>query len=348
MARLDYWLAEKTGIPIQHITREILYTYKQDVDRIQEALSADNRDKARKEIAALRDKLVTEFNRDRKIDKAIDGYLSKTEQLAKATQDQLDVVQAKLDKLSNIELQKSSIKVNDGFLVAFSKICFYSILGSHIILPPIFGMINGLRNVGDMISGQEDKPLVGMALPSGLYTGVGAAIGDPGNIGPHHIDLKADIDPNKIDDDDAWIPIVEMYDSIAAGYEAEGMRIEFSNATMDKKYNNAAIYDRHAPLAEKIQMLQDADDAHAEHTNGPRDHLAESDYYAAEIGKDRGYQVDKNIPAPILIPNLVGAEVRYDTATNYGAFLTMYKDGVKVLTIGHGDSNKELPENKEL
>lgn len=127
---------------------------------------------------------------------------------------------------------------------------------------------------------------------------------------------------------------VAMMDQLAAGYAAQGRKIEFSNSMIAN-----AVYDPNASMEEKSALLQRAFEAH----NIPRGRAIDQggfnsiDYYAPLIGENRfGSSVEGQ---DILIPTIGGSKVNYAQGGGYGGFVTLTDDqGRVILKTGHGDT----------
>ena len=126
---------------------------------------------------------------------------------------------------------------------------------------------------------------------------------------------------------------VKMMDQLAAGYAAQGRKIEFSNAAVAD-----SVWDVNAPYEDKAALLQRAFEAH----QIPRGRSIDAggfnriDYYAPINEENRfGSSVEGN---DILIPTLGGTDVDYSSGGNYGAFVELKdKDGNIIFRTGHGD-----------
>ena len=126
---------------------------------------------------------------------------------------------------------------------------------------------------------------------------------------------------------------VKMMDQLAAGYAAQGRKIEFSNAAVAGE-----IYDPSASYEEKADLLQRAFHAH----QIPRGRAIDAggfnriDYYAPLKEETRfGSSVEGQ---DILIPTIGGTKVDYASGGNYGAFVELKDDqGNTILRTGHGD-----------
>jgi hypothetical protein len=127
---------------------------------------------------------------------------------------------------------------------------------------------------------------------------------------------------------------VAMMDQLAAGYAAQGRKIEFSNDMIAN-----TVYDPNASMEEKSALLQRAFEAH----NLPRGRAIDQggfnsiDYYAPLMGENRfGSSVEGH---DILIPTIGGSKVNYAKGGGYGGYITLTDDqGRVVLKTGHGDS----------
>ena len=158
---------------------------------------------------------------------------------------------------------------------------------------------------------------------TGLKTGKSAYIGGSDD---YHIDTKFSSSLSMEEK-------VRMMDQLAAGYAAQGRKIEFSNSMIAN-----TIYDPNASMEEKSALLQKAFEAH----NLPRGRAIDQggfnsiDYYAPLMGENRfGSSVEGQ---DILVPTVDGGKVNYHQGGGYGAFITMTDaQGNVILKTGHGD-----------
>lgn len=170
---------------------------------------------------------------------------------------------------------------------------------------------------------QQSQQQTSGALNTGLKTGASQYIGGSSD---YHIDtkFKSSLSMEKK---------VQMMDQLAAGYAAQGRKIEFSNSAIAN-----SIYDPNATYEEKAALLQKAFEAH----NLPRGRAIDQggfnsiDYYAPLAEENRfGKSVEGQ---DILIPTMGGTEVEYHQGGGYGAFVALTDENDEVLLkTGHGD-----------
>tara|TARA_E500000318_G_scaffold83005_1_gene78514 strand:- start:3412 stop:6411 length:3000 start_codon:yes stop_codon:yes gene_type:complete len=166
-------------------------------------------------------------------------------------------------------------------------------------------------------------PSTSGAFNTGLKTGKSQYIGGSSD---YHIDTKFKSSLSMEEK-------VAMMDQLAAGYEAQGRKIEFSNAAI-----SGAVYDPNAQYEEKAALLQKAFEAH----NIPRGRAIDQggfnsiDYYAPLKDENRFGSSVKG--QDILIPTMGGTEVEYHQGGEYGAFVSLTDENDNVLLkTGHGD-----------
>ena len=161
------------------------------------------------------------------------------------------------------------------------------------------------------------------AFNTGLKTGASQYIGGSSE---YHIDTQFKSSMSMEEK-------VKMMDQLAAGYAAQGRKIEFSNAAVAGE-----IYDPGASYEAKADLLQRAFHAH----QIPRGRAIDAggfnriDYYAPLIDETRfGSSVEGQ---DILIPTIGGTKVEYASGGDYGAFVELKDDqGNTILRTGHGD-----------
>ncbi|MEA5452051.1 hypothetical protein VB780_25985 [Leptolyngbya sp. CCNP1308] len=168
------------------------------------------------------------------------------------------------------------------------------------------------------------------AIASGLFTGPRANIGGSS---PNHIDTKFSTSLS-------WEEIDAYFMQMAQAYQEQGRRIEFSNAAV-----SGQVYDPNADQADRIAMLRRAAGAHR-----PRAGFHSFDYYIPEGNDARSESPNSSSAgAEIMIPSAPGGRLDYGTAGNYGNFVRLYDaNGNLVMTTGHGDNRRALPQDRTL
>jgi tape measure domain-containing protein len=178
------------------------------------------------------------------------------------------------------------------------------------------------------VAGGESKG----AFQSGLYTGPSDRIGGSAD---YHID-------NKVARDLPWNKVVEMFDSMATAYRAQGRNIEFSNSGVA-----GSIYNEKDSQDVKEAMLKKAFEAHASQARDIAKGQRSIDYYIPKIGKTRFDSSAEG--AEQLLPSIKGARVDYGSGGGYGNYATIYdKNGKFLMAGGHGDNSKKLPSSRKL
>lgn len=239
-----------------------------------------------------------------------------------------------VEKFKGKQITKLSVadKIRESIVEAFTSI-WKKIKG---LIPNVLGAAaNALGGTFDLLTGgaanaatRFDLDLSGMSsdgvFNTGLKTGKSAYIGGSSD---YHIDTKFNASLSMEEK-------VAMMDQLAAGYAAQGRKIEFSNSMIANE-----VWNPNASMEEKSALLQRAFEAH----NIPRGRAIDQggfnsiDYYAPLMEQNRfGKSVEGN---DILIPTVGGADVNYHQGGGYGAFVTLTdENGNVILKTGHGDT----------
>ncbi|BAS57198.1 hypothetical protein NIES2135_34480 [Leptolyngbya boryana NIES-2135] len=167
----------------------------------------------------------------------------------------------------------------------------------------------------------------GGAIASGLFT---APTARNGGSAEYHIDTKF----HKSMSDATRIAIM---DGLAQAYEAQGKKIEFSNAAVAGE-----IYDYRDP--KRGELLKRAQSAHSHSQYSEWDSI---DYYIPNKNDNRFGKSAEN--AQIMLPTMPGGKVEYGSGGNYGNYALVYDSkGNLVLKTGHGDDGRSLPQSRSF
>ena len=167
---------------------------------------------------------------------------------------------------------------------------------------------------------------------TGLVTGPEQFIGmTPTSTGENSYHIDAKFSRNLTD-----TQLLMLFDNMAAGYAAQGRKIEFSNAGVAGE-----VYDLNAKAEDRLALLKKVFDSHDdkdERTKGSIN-LQEysADFYVPKIEEDRwGISAQG---APLFAPSIEGGTVEYFSGGGYGAFAEIKDpEGNTVIRIGHGDT----------